>query len=61
MEKSPWEANSRSVPAFYGTLRSLPSSKQPAIGPYPEPDESSPHLPTLFLKDLLQPYPVIYV
>jgi hypothetical protein len=27
---------------------SLPYSQQPAAGPYPEPDESSPHLPTLF-------------
>jgi hypothetical protein len=27
----------------------LPSSQQPATGPYSDPDESSPHLPTLFL------------
>jgi hypothetical protein len=27
---------------------SLPCSQQPAIGPYLEPDESSPHPPTLF-------------
>jgi hypothetical protein len=27
---------------------SLPCSQQPASGPYPEPDESNPHLPTLF-------------
>jgi len=26
----------------------LPCSLQPATFPYPEPDESSPHLPTLF-------------
>jgi hypothetical protein len=31
---------------------SLPYSQQPATGSYPEPDESSPHLPTLFPKDL---------
>jgi len=31
--------------------RSLTYSQQPPIGPYPEPDESSPHLPTLFLYD----------
>jgi hypothetical protein len=24
------------------------SSQEPAIGPYPEPDATSPHLPTLF-------------
>jgi len=33
--------------AFYGTR--LPCSQDPAIGPYPEPDESS-HLPTHFSK-----------
>jgi len=27
----------------------LPFSQDTTIGPYPEPDESSPHLPTLFL------------
>jgi hypothetical protein len=30
------------------TEGSLPRSQEPAIGPYPEPDESSPHLSTLF-------------
>jgi len=29
---------------------SLLCSQQPTAGPYPEPDESSPHLPTLFPK-----------
>jgi hypothetical protein len=28
---------------------SLPCSQESAKGPYPEPDESSPHPPTLFL------------
>jgi hypothetical protein len=27
---------------------SMSSSQDPATGPYPEPDESSPHPPTLF-------------
>jgi hypothetical protein len=31
------------------TESSLQCSQKPAIGPYPEPEESSPHLPTLFL------------
>jgi hypothetical protein len=30
---------------------SLPFSQQPAPRSYPEPDETSPCLPTLFLKD----------
>jgi hypothetical protein len=28
---------------------SLPFSQEPVFGPYPLPDESNPHLPTLFL------------
>jgi hypothetical protein len=27
---------------------SLQCSQQPAISPYPEPEESGPHVPTLF-------------
>jgi hypothetical protein len=30
---------------------SLPYSQEPATGPCPEPDASSPHPPTLFPKD----------
>jgi hypothetical protein len=30
---------------------SLPCLQESAIGSYPEPDASSPHLPTLFPKD----------
>jgi hypothetical protein len=32
---------------------SLPCSQQPVSGYYPEPDESSPQLPTLFLEEPL--------
>jgi hypothetical protein len=28
---------------------SLPCSQEPAAGPYPEPDEPNPHIPTLFI------------
>jgi len=49
MEQSPWEANihsdSQEIPAFYGAL---PSSQEPSAGPYPEADEPSLHLRTLF-------------
>jgi hypothetical protein len=38
-------------PAFMETEGSSPRSQQPATGPYPEPDESSPHPPTLFSED----------
>jgi len=31
---------------------SLPCSQQSTIGPYPEPDASSPQLPALFPQDL---------
>jgi len=33
---------------IYGTQKFITTFKEPATGPYSEPDESSPHLPTLF-------------
>jgi hypothetical protein len=52
MKQSTWEGNSRkSIQEDPLTLTepesSLPCSQQPATGPYPEPDASSPHIPTL--------------
>jgi hypothetical protein len=38
--------------AFCVTRSSLPSSQEPATCPYPEPDESSPHPPTIFLSHI---------
>jgi len=32
-----------------GSGDSLPCSQHPITGPFPQPDESNPHLPTLFL------------
>jgi len=56
MEPSPtWETNSHSAsqisPPFMEPKVSLSCSQEPAIGPYPESDVPSPHLPTLFTQD----------
>jgi len=39
---------STSYSSFLEPAGSLPCSQKPATAAYPEPDESSPHLPTLF-------------
>jgi hypothetical protein len=53
-QSSYWQANSRSTnqekyPPYIDSEPSLPCSQPPAIGPYPEPDESDPHPHTPFL------------
>jgi len=40
----------KKFPTFYGPEFSLPYSQEPANGSCPEPDESSPQLPTFFPK-----------
>jgi hypothetical protein len=40
----------KKFPFFYGTWNSLPHSEKSATGLYPEPDKSSPHIYSLFLK-----------
>jgi hypothetical protein len=56
-QSSSWElivSQLRNFPYFKEPEGSLSCSQKPVIGPYHEPDELSPHLPTLF------PYLVIY-
>jgi hypothetical protein len=38
----------------------LPYSQEPATGPYPEPDKSTPHFPILFPEDMFPHYYRIY-
>jgi hypothetical protein len=52
MEQRFSEANNRSViqeiPSFYRTQRFITTLQELAIGPYPEPDESSHYTATMF-------------
>jgi len=48
MEQSPSLSQSRNSSPFMEPEGSLPCPQQPATGLYSGPDESSPHLPTLF-------------
>jgi hypothetical protein len=55
MEQSPGEADSHSATQFNSlpfieSEGTLPCSQEP----YPEPDESTPHLPTLFPSDPIE-------
>jgi hypothetical protein len=53
IEQSPsWETDKHSA-SLDNHLVSLPYSQKPATGSYPEPDASSPQLPTLFTRDLI--------
>jgi len=52
MEQSPWSKinclpHVQETPRIYGTWRFISALTRPADDPYPEPDESSAHLPTL--------------
>jgi hypothetical protein len=51
MEQSPSCEASNHSSHFMEPKGSLPCSQQPAIGPHPELDASSSHLPTLFPRD----------
>ena len=44
---------------FYGTLGSLPHSQDPAIYPYPDPDQSSSHHAIQYLKILTRVIPEV--
>jgi hypothetical protein len=51
----------KKFPTFYGTQNiHYYVHKNPPLVPYPEPDESSPHLPTLFPWGAFKYYHPIY-
>jgi hypothetical protein len=51
MEKVHWEPNisSKEVSAIYGNRSFITMFKKTTTGSYPDPDESSAHLPTFFI------------
>jgi hypothetical protein len=48
MYSTSWEANSDLATQEIPRISLKPCSQQPATGPYPVPDEFSPHFPTLY-------------
>jgi hypothetical protein len=52
---------SRTSQHFTEPERSLLCSQETSIGPYPEPDQSSPYHPILFLQDTFEYCPPTYV
>jgi hypothetical protein len=51
LEKLTFTQIANKFPAFIEPKYTIPYSQGHATGPYPKPDESSPHLPTLFPQD----------
>jgi hypothetical protein len=56
-ELSPsWEtdncAATQELPSILEPVGSSPSSQEPSTGPYPDPDQSSPYHPLIFLYDI---------